>query len=75
MEGAVMSKRKQTVWKRGWVEDGPSGWRLSRHFPPRRAPCPRCRKTNEMKNRFNNEEIMDILFVITYSGRTPERPE
>jgi hypothetical protein len=29
-------------------------------------------KTDEMKNRFNNEEITDILFVITYSGRTPE---
>jgi hypothetical protein len=22
MEGAVMSKRKQTVWKCGWMEDG-----------------------------------------------------
>src|SRR5262249_53966952 len=27
--------------------------------------------TEEMKNRFNNEDITDILFVITYSGRTP----
>ncbi|MGY6277948.1 hypothetical protein [Methylomonas sp. MgM2] len=28
--------------------------------------------TEEMKNRFKNEEIEDILLVITYSGRTPE---
>lgn len=28
----------------------------------------------EMKNRFKNEEVEDILFVITYSGRTPEWP-
>jgi hypothetical protein len=31
--------------------------------------------TDEMKNRFKNEEIEDILFVITYSGRTPEWPK
>jgi hypothetical protein len=30
--------------------------------------------TQEMKDRFKNEEIEDILFVITYSGRTPEWP-
>lgn len=30
--------------------------------------------TDEMKKRFKNEEIEDILFVITYSGRTPEWP-
>jgi hypothetical protein len=30
--------------------------------------------TEEMKNRFKKEEIEDILFVITYSGRTPEWP-
>ena len=30
--------------------------------------------TTEMKNRFKNEEIRDILFVITYSGRTPAWP-
>ena len=27
-----------------------------------------------IKNSFRNEEIDDILFVITYSGRTPEWP-
>lgn len=27
-----------------------------------------------LRNRFKNEEIEDILFVITYSGRTPEWP-
>jgi hypothetical protein len=31
-------------------------------------------KTEEMKNRFKDEEIEDILFVISYSGRTPEWP-
>ena len=30
--------------------------------------------TDEIKNRFKNEKIEDILFVITYSGRTPEWP-
>jgi hypothetical protein len=30
--------------------------------------------TTEVKNRFKNEEITDILFVITYSGRTPAWP-
>jgi hypothetical protein len=28
--------------------------------------------TTAMKNRFKKEEIEDILFVITYTGRTPE---
>ena len=30
--------------------------------------------TGEMKNRFKDNEIDDILFVITYSGLTPEWP-
>jgi hypothetical protein len=30
--------------------------------------------TQEMKNRFKNEEVEDLLLVITYSGRTPEWP-
>jgi len=30
--------------------------------------------TEEVKNQFKDEEIEDILFVITYSGRTPEWP-
>ena len=30
--------------------------------------------TEELKNRFKEEEIQDILFVITYSGRTPAWP-
>jgi len=28
---------------------------------------------DEMRNHFANDEIQDILFVITYSGRTPNR--
>jgi hypothetical protein len=30
--------------------------------------------TEEIRNRFNNDEIDDILIVITYSGRTPAWP-
>jgi hypothetical protein len=30
--------------------------------------------TDEMKSRFKEEEIEDIIFVITYSGLTPEWP-
>jgi hypothetical protein len=30
--------------------------------------------TEEVKNYFKNEEIDDILLVITYSGRTPDWP-
>jgi hypothetical protein len=30
--------------------------------------------TQEMRNHFSNEDIQDILFVITYSGRTPSWP-
>jgi Tc toxin complex TcA C-terminal TcB-binding domain len=30
--------------------------------------------TDEMKSLFKNEKIVDILLVITYSGRTPEWP-
>ena len=30
--------------------------------------------TSEMQNRFKNEEIEDMLFVITYTGRTPAWP-
>ncbi|WP_447969180.1 hypothetical protein [Nitrospira sp. M1] len=28
----------------------------------------------DVKNRFKNEELDDILFVITYGGQTPPRP-
>ncbi|MGA9767844.1 MAG: neuraminidase-like domain-containing protein [Blastocatellia bacterium] len=30
---------------------------------------------DEVKNRFKNEEVEDILLVITYSGHTPEWPK
>jgi receptor-binding and translocation channel-forming TcA subunit of Tc toxin/ABC toxin-like protein len=30
--------------------------------------------TEDIKNRFKNDEIQDILFVITYGGRTPAWP-
>ena len=30
--------------------------------------------TAEIRNRFKNEEIEEMLFVITFSGRTPEWP-
>jgi hypothetical protein len=28
----------------------------------------------EIRNRFKNEEIEDLLFVLTYTGRTPAWP-
>ena len=31
-------------------------------------------KYKEIRDRFKNEEIEDILFVMTYSGRTPAWP-
>ncbi|MBI2360606.1 MAG: hypothetical protein HYV04_17165, partial [Deltaproteobacteria bacterium] len=31
--------------------------------------------TVEMKDRFKNEDVEDILFVITYSGHTPQWPK
>jgi hypothetical protein len=31
--------------------------------------------TEEVRNLFKKEQIQDILFVITYSGRTPDWPE
>ena len=30
--------------------------------------------TEEVRGRFESEEVQDILFVITYSGRTQEWP-
>jgi len=30
--------------------------------------------TEQMRNRFKNEEISDILLVITYGGRLPQWP-
>ncbi len=30
--------------------------------------------TPEIRNRFQNQQIEDMLFVITYAGRTPEWP-
>jgi hypothetical protein len=30
--------------------------------------------TTAMKNRFKNKQIDDILFIITYSGQTPDWP-
>jgi hypothetical protein len=32
-------------------------------------------KDNEIRGRFKNGEIKDVLLVITYSGRTPEWPD
>jgi hypothetical protein len=30
--------------------------------------------TDEIKNRFRNEEIEDLILVVTYEGRTPAWP-
>lgn len=31
--------------------------------------------TQEMRNRFKNEEIEDLLLILTYEGRTPAWPQ
>jgi hypothetical protein len=52
-----------TSWATGMIGKSPVGvWEIA--LP----------NTQEMKDRFKNDEIEDILFVITYSGRTPEWP-
>jgi hypothetical protein len=32
-------------------------------------------KTDDLRGHFNNDDIQDMLLVITYTGRTPEWPQ
>jgi hypothetical protein len=54
--------------------DGLANWTVMNSKAPFGEWELRLPNTEEVRNRFKNEEIEDILFVITYSGRTPEWP-
>jgi hypothetical protein len=68
VDGAISTRRGNgATWASSFIGKDPVGeWELV--LP----------NTEEMRNRFagddGNEDIADILFVITYSGRTPEWP-
>ena len=51
-----------------------SGWTALIGKPPIGAWELTLPNTEEMKNRFKNREIDDILLVLTYAGRTPVWP-
>jgi hypothetical protein len=51
-----------------------SGWMALRGQSPIGAWELTLLNTEEMKNRFKNGEIDDILLVLTYAGRTPGWP-
>jgi hypothetical protein len=63
IDGVISTRRGNAgIWA-ALIGKGPIGdWELA--LP----------KTDEMKSRFGNEEIGDILLVITFSGRTPQWP-
>jgi len=63
VDGIISTRRSNAASWASMVGKAPSGeWELA--LP----------NTEDMKNRFKNEQIEDILFVITYSGRAPEWP-
>jgi hypothetical protein len=63
MEGIISTRRGNAGSWASMIGKSPIGvWELA--LP----------NTAEIKNLFKNEEIEDILFVITYAGRTPEWP-
>ncbi|HEY3026185.1 MAG TPA: hypothetical protein VGJ55_08555, partial [Pyrinomonadaceae bacterium] len=70
-EDGVISTRRGNV--SGWINSflggsSPVGkWTLSLKYTDPNDDT-------EIRNRFKTGEIEDILFVITYSGRTPEWP-
>jgi hypothetical protein len=63
IEGIISTRRGNAGSWTGMIGKSPIGeWELA--LP----------NTVEITNLFKNEEIEDILFVITYDGRTPEWP-
>jgi hypothetical protein len=63
VDGLISTRSGNAGAWAGMLERSPIGkWQLS--LP----------NTGEMKSRFKNKQIQDILFVITYTGRTPEWP-
>ncbi|MCI0627640.1 MAG: hypothetical protein L0387_39320 [Acidobacteria bacterium] len=51
-----------------------SGWLAMQNLTPFGEWELALPNTGEMRNRFKNEEIEDMLFVVTYQGRTPPWP-
>ena len=63
IDGIISTRRGNAGSWTAMIGKSPAGeWELS--LP----------NTEEIKSRFNKEEIVDILLVITYSGRTPNWP-
>ena len=65
IEGIISTRRENAPnWSDFQAADSPIGtWELA--LPD----------TEDMRNRFKNEEMEDMLFVVTYFGRTPAWPE
>jgi len=63
IDGAISTRRSNAGSWNALIGGSPVGeWELA--LPD----------TEEMKNRFKNEDIEDILLVVTYAGRTPAWP-
>jgi hypothetical protein len=63
IDGVISTRRGNAGSRIPMVGKAPAGdWELA--LP----------KSDEIRNRFKNEEIEEILLVITYSGRTPDWP-
>jgi hypothetical protein len=68
IDGIISTRRGNAASWKPMIGKAPFGeWELS--FQSNDAV-----KNKEIRDRFKNEEIEDILFVMTYSGRTPEWP-
>jgi hypothetical protein len=68
IDGVISTRRGNGASWTGMIGKAPAGeWELSFNFDD---PL----KDKEIRNRFKNEEIWDILLVITYGGRTPAWP-
>ena len=66
-QGAISTRRTSGInWR--WIKSAPAGaWELSLKSSDPTTD-------SDIRNHFANDDIEDILFVITYSGRTPEWP-
>lgn len=66
-QGIISTRRASGInWR--WIKSAPVGaWELSLKSSDPATD-------SDIRNHFANDEIEDILFVISYSGRTPEWP-
>jgi hypothetical protein len=68
IDGVISTRRGNGASWTGMIGKAPAGeWELSFNF---NDPV----KDKEIRDRFKNEKIWDILLVITYGGRTPAWP-